>query len=273
MSNTRAMLGAAACLALAAPGSAQDRMVGVNWLGTLYEIDLATGGTTSLGSLGVGRLNSLAMRPDGTLWSARAGDTDTGEPSRLYMIDPINVTATLVAEMAPSVDVRGLTWTDDGDLTAILDLPASNMAQLARIDPVTGAVTPLTTFDSAFRVQSLETAPSGELVAWDLDSGMFAVGDDGAGYAQLSPFFAGSQSIQSLAYGPGGMLYGSSASLVTPQAFGQGGLYLIDPVTWLPTFIGEHDAPFEMRGMAYIPSPGAGGFMLGILAVAVRRRR
>lgn len=272
MKRARFASGLFLCVGLCGPAAGQGRMVGVTFLGTLYEIDLSTGGATLLGPLGVDRLNSLAMRSDGTLWTARAGDVETGEPSRLYTIDPVRLTATLVTEMDPGVDVRGLAWSDDGWLTAMADHVDAGLTSMVRIDPVTGQITTLGALDHP-RVQSLECGPDGELYSWDLDSGIFRISDEGAGHTQLSPAFAGSQSIQSLAFGPGGVLYASSGGLVTPQAFGQDGLYVIDPGTWLPTLVGEHGTSLEMRGMAYIPCPGAGVWLLGAGLMGCGRRR
>ena len=271
MRLTRVCVGVLVCLTAGGGAMAEGRMVGVSWLGGLYEIDLATGGTTSLGSLGVSRLNSLAMRSDGTLWTARAGDVDTGEPSRLYTIDPVSVTATLVTEMDPSVDVRGLSWTNDGDLVAMLEIPGTT-AQYARIDPVTGAITNLAGFAGHNRSQSLETTPDGDMVVWDIDSGIYRFADDGSNFTQLSPVFQGSESIQSLSFAADGNLYGSSTEPIAPQA-SRGVLFLIDQETWLPIRVGQHDTPFDMRGMAYIPAPGAGVWLIGAGMIAARRRR
>lgn len=151
------------CLAaLALPAPAQ-KLVGITWTpGLVVGIDLDTGEWQVLGMLGAWATNSLAIAPDGTIWTlGRREASQFGLD--LLRVDPGLPAPTAVAHV-PVGDVRGLAINDAGEMFALSHDGSTSKTTLVRIDPSTGAVTELGATGQP-ALQSLEFGPDGGLYA------------------------------------------------------------------------------------------------------------
>lgn len=100
--------------------------------GSLFRFDPATGAATNVKVAGsCGMIMDLAVHPDGTLYGVN--------PWSLFRINPHTGEATLVVTTAHS-RIMGLAIDDDGHFYVTEILPAT---PLLRLDPVTGATTPV----------------------------------------------------------------------------------------------------------------------------------
>jgi len=101
----------------------------------LYSIDLATGTATVIGPTGVGRIQGVAFRADGTLFG-----TDVVNDT-LVTIDTTTGVATLVGALTVDVNNTGLTFGPDGRLWMSEEFGVGPNYNFYRVDPVTGTAT------------------------------------------------------------------------------------------------------------------------------------
>jgi DNA-binding beta-propeller fold protein YncE len=129
---------AAAALALAAGTAAQDRLIAVDSARAVYEINMATGEKTQIGTVSsnAGTTAGLAYdRATGTMYL-----TSTGNDS-LYTLDLTTFEATLVGPydpLTPAIVMHGLEFDDS---TGTLYAASSHNGGLYTINTTTGAAT------------------------------------------------------------------------------------------------------------------------------------
>lgn len=221
----------------------------------LYQINASTGFPTLLGPIPYNSLNSLAADADGRLYTAQSG---TG---RLLRIDPTGVNTTVVGTNADLNDVRAMAVSPGGDLYAITSPGGSTNPQyLLRLDPLTGST--LSTVSLGTHLyQGMDFSPMGALYAWDFETGLVSI-DIGTGAAtdqnpnEVGPLF------QSITFRPDGALFGAT----------QSALYSVFPAG-TSAQIGSFGPGIDMRGIEYVPEPGAAALVAAALSIAAGRRR
>ncbi len=211
-------------------------ILAVAWTGEFVGVSSTSGLGGLIGPTGFNNLNSLAQNSNGVFYAAQRLGPTSGQ---LLTIDPVTGAGTVVT--AISVDVRGLAFSANDTLFAIVDPGTGLIDELHELNPVTGQSTMLglTGFVS---VQGLDFAPGGTLYAWDIDEGLLTV-DPASGTAiDVNGATDGTVQIQSLLFLPDGTLVGGSLP----------GFYEIDPVTGDISFVG--DTGFDIRGMEINPA-------------------
>jgi hypothetical protein len=234
--------------------------------GVVSRIDALTGSGTVIAPSGFGSLNALAASPAGTFYSVSG--------SRLVAIDPWTGAGSLMTTLAFSsggTDVRALAFSPAGAMFAINDggnisgVPQPDL--LYQIDPLTGQ-TALVGTTGLRGLQGLDFSPTGTLFWWDIGGGP----DSGLGLVRIDPLtglvtdvnpsIGGLASqVQTLAFGPDGLLYGARDAL-----------YTVDRESGALTLIGSGGYE-DVRGLAVVPEPRVPVLLgLGLLALGLRRR-
>lgn len=266
------------------PSGIRAELIGVAWDANdskVYRIDERTGAATLLGNSGASRLNSLALGPDGALYSV-GGGTGTSGGNVLFRIDPVTGGATRVRSLllgGREADVRAMAFAPDGSLIAVNGAPSGSSAaptELFHINLGTGTGTRIGALDEG--IVGLDFAPDGTLYGYNnnrirnLDNtpglGLVRIDPATGAIADVNPGTVG-LNIQSLYFTPGGTLYG-----VGPEStlFGAGDrLWTIDPVTDAARemgFLGD----LHLRGIEQVPEPGGASVVVFLAAtLAVRR--
>jgi hypothetical protein len=251
-------------LLLAIPRIASADLIGVTWGGfdatgsLVVRIDSTTGDAISATPSGAFGLNSLAGDSSGTLYSHTSFD------NRLYTIDPGTGVATPGAALSTLLDIRSLAFSPDGTLYAI-DKPGDidSINGLYTINVATGVVTFIGPTGKP-GLQGLDFSPEGTLYGFDFSSGLATLNTTTGLATTVNPAlgFPGVD-IQSLVFGPDGVLYGGRESL-----------YTIDRTTSLSTFVGTNN--YDIRGLesAAVPEPASLWLVVsGAAALWMRRRR
>lgn len=213
----------------AAPGD----IIGVAWGGSSFALDSETGTGVLLGPSGVASMNAMSRSPDGTLYATKVG------PQQLLTIDPDTGVATVVANLNPAIDVRGLGFHPNGTLYAVVD--ESTPDALHTIDPNTGATARIGATGTT-TIQGLAVSQDGTIYAWDLSSslsrGLMTL-DPNTGVATDVNPNVGGRDMQALDFGPDGTLFG-----------GRDQLYTIDVNTGEFTLVGSGGYA-DVRGFAF----------------------
>jgi hypothetical protein len=221
----------------------------------VYRLDECNGIGTMLGPSGFPGLNSLAKDPGGRLFSV-VDNITAGLGSDLVTIDLLTGRATKVATLnlgAVAPDVRGLAFSTQGVLFAINNSSSgvgANPDDLFTIDVTTGVGSRVGR-TGLVGIQGLDFSPDGTLYGWDAGSG----DGIGAGLVRIDTLTglatdvngstSGSGHIQTLAFSPGGTLYGAGDAL-----------YRIDVTTGKATLIGGGGYT-DLRGLAVLPEAPA----------------
>lgn len=289
--NTRFYLLAAATLvvSLQFSGSARASLIGSDFSGNLYDVNLSTGAATNARATGITNLMGIAFGPNGVLYGL---GTSSFQNVSLYTINPTTGAAALVgtsANVANFNDSYG-----EGDLGfnpatgALYGIEYSRfqnggtpdvIQQLFTINPATGATSNFVnlpffnnsgvvdydgiTFDSTGEVYLLDTAsidPNGHLETGTIGSSLTDV--------ELSAML-GNEAGMSL--NPGnGTLY------VADGGTGGGHLYTLNATTGNLSLVGSLGLTNGLDGLAFTPSPEPGTVALfgtGIVCVLAFRQR
>jgi hypothetical protein len=251
------------CL-ISAQQPASGDLIGVGFLGEVVRINEMDGSVTIVNDTAVPRLNSLARDSQGHLYA-----TGGLLSNQILRIDPVTGMV-LSSTTLSSSRFGGLAFSPTGELftTHIIDVPGPGQnAQLATINPQSGAVTFLGQPLNLGGIGGLTFGPTGVLYAWNTGLnndgfGLITLAIDGSGYSDVNPLVGTSSAeIQSLEFAPDGTLYGARDRLFT-----------IDPLTGASSSVGaDHD--WDIRGLAYVPEPHSS--LLAFLAIGgfLRRRR
>lgn len=218
---------------LPAAASAQFA-VGITWPGDVVLVDLASGVSFNLGTSGLGSANAMASQDDLIYVTGRLPSQTN---SVLATIDP-TITASATNFVATDqVDVRALSFDDQGVLFAIANGLFGPNDGLVRIDTATGASTLVgnTTYSG---IQGLEYH-QGTLYGWECSAGLVRVDRVTGAATDVNAINDGTCNVQTLFSDGGGTLY----------AFGDA-LWTLDPVTSVLTAFGV-DGLGDVRGGAY----------------------
>ncbi len=226
--------------------------------GELFEIDPVSGAGVRLGSTGLDRMVGLTMSPTGQLLAART--------SNLCQLDPATG-AVLGSRDTLLQHIGGLAFSAEGVLYACgLNGHTPDRAGVWTVDLTNGKITPVTPMGPPM-LTDIAFSPDGVLYGWDVAAGggvgrgLVTINTLTGQIADVNPAVDGTtEDVQALEFSWDGRLYGGRHSLAE-----------IDTLTGELTTIGPIGA--DLRGLTFIPEPGA----LGLLAVAalrlLRRRR
>ncbi|MFN0133613.1 MAG: GC-type dockerin domain-anchored protein [Phycisphaerales bacterium] len=232
-------------LAVAASASlclAQGRLIAVDSSRALYQIDIATGVKTAIGTVSVNASTTAGLAYNPTTQTIYL--TSTGNDS-LYTLDLATGTATLVGAYGdPAVIMHGLEWDDS---TGTLYGCSSHNNGLYTISTATGAATLIGT--SGLTSFSNLGHDSIANVMYSTNSGAdsFYRMDRATGATTLIGALTGPTNPNGLAFNKDdGRLY-----LVCNNT---DSLYTIDTASGLATLIGAH-GPSNLLGLVYLPAP------------------
>lgn len=255
--------------ALVVTGAARGELIGVGWDLTdspVYRIDERTGSATLIGRSGVGRLNSLAAAPDGSLYSVGGGATENDPPDLLVRIEPdtgLAVPVRTLSMAGRTTNVRALAFAPDGTLYAVNATTAVRF-ELFRVDLATGAG--IRVGEMIEGVQGIDFAPDGTLYGFNVyqsffpfDIGLVRIDPATGATTDVNPATRGAN-IQSIVFAADGTLYAA-----------RNDLWRIDPATDTRVLVG-HLGELELRGIEVVPEP-AGCMAVAAAAVAFLRRR
>lgn len=202
---------------------AQGNILAVSWTGTSTLIDSSTGSGAALGSTGSSSLNSLAYHPSTGLFYTASGGT-------LYTVSPTSGAATNTGVALTVSDVRGLAITPAGICYAIVNATPD---MLYSVNLANGAATLVGSTGSG-SLQALAADATGALFGWAVNPSVAGTGtlmsvSTTTGVA--TTIGQAPASIQALAFGPNGVLWGANTTLYTIStttggvtAVGAGGL-------------------------------------------------
>ena len=264
----------ASVILLAIPVTGHGALVGIGFGGSVYSINETTGAGTLLGSSGFGATNSMARDSAGTLYSATN--------SSLITINPVTGAGTLASTLsgfgAEGLSIRGLAFSSTNVLYAVNnggspgDIDTNDL--LYTINASTGAMTLIGTMAFA-GVQSLAFSSGSTLYGFDAGGGgLITIDPLTAAATDVNPAIGGSgNDIQTIAFSPGGTLYG-----------GRDNLFTIDLTTGASTLVGGGSGGtfVDVRGMEFlaaaapvpVPEPGTLALLgIGIVGLGFCRRK
>jgi len=233
-----------------------NAIIGVTWAGDVVRIDSVTGSGSAIAPTGYFGLNSLTRDSSGALLTI-GWDGALSEPVFLA-INPQTGQAT-----------KGAITRENYSLATS---PAGVLYGTSRIDPLDIDSIGLFTFDEpsgnasvvgalGARITGLEFSPTGILYGWDVFFGLFTVNPTTGAATDVNAAVNAGVEIQSLAFSPDGVLYGARDAL-----------YTIDLVTGVPMLVGSGGYA-DVRGIAFVPEPGALLLLGSALAALWARRR
>lgn len=251
----------AGVLVAAAPASG-GVLIGVSSGHALYEVDTQTGATTRIGTV-----SSNVHIPAGLAYD-RVSDTvylssSSGIDNSLYTLDVATGVATLVGRFGPNqFTMHGLEFDDStGTLYG-----GSTFGDLCRIDPITGAATPLGPFGGPGFLQ-LGYDPSSDTLYGDFGGILHIVNRQNGVRTPIGPL-AGPPWLSAIAYNrDDGLMY--ALSNIADE------LYTMNLATGAVSRVGSTGPGENLLGLVYIPAPGT----LVVVGVGVatarsgRRRR
>ena len=248
-----------------------------------WDIDApGTGFVRDVGS-GATLFGDMTRLSDGRIVAYRT--TYGGFTPALYEINPETGNASLLLQSATGAgEVVAMATMPDGNLFA-----RDNTLGFIRINPATLAWSPvnITGPYSAANMYSggMATSPTGQIYAWcdgfatpqaGVFSKLFRI-DPVAGTAQALGGFDGlstSAGMNGMAFTPDGRLFG-----FTEINGGQGGelrpnsVYELNLQTGLATLVAQRDELRDVRGVVFLPEPGAAAAILIGVGTLARRRK
>ena len=252
--------------------------------GRVLRWDIDAAGTDYDRSAGTNLFGDMTRLSDGHIVAYRT--TYGGHTPALYEIDPeTGAAGVLVQSAAGAGEVIALATMPDGNLFA-----RDNARGFIRIDPATLAWTPVPIVGpySADNMHTggMATSPAGDIYAWCTGfagpgAGVFAKLfriDPVAGTAHAIGGYEGLSSsghVNAMAFTPDGRLFG-----FTDVNAGPGGpldvnsVYEFDLQTGMPTFVAQRGELANVRGVVFLPEPGAmaAAILIGVGALGRRGR-
>jgi hypothetical protein len=259
------LVAAAGFLSIAACNSASAALIGNDYSGNLYDVNLTTGAATNARATGISNLAGIAFGPDGTLY----GMATQFNSESLYRIDPTTGASALIGS-SPVLN----SFTDafgEGDLRfnpatgtlfgiGYLSVPASTpVPEGFTLDPTTGAASNfvhLPCFNNSCVVDysALAAETSGHFYLLDTASidpfGHLIVA--GSNPVSVTSNVSLSRSLGDLA----GMDFDplSGTLYVADGGTGGGNLYTLNPNTGTLTLIGGLGLNNGLAGLAFSPA-------------------
>ena len=250
---------AAACTAALLSGftgAANAGLVGITegfTSSTLWDINTTTGATTNPRTVNTTpdrAVTTIAVGPSGKLWGVSQGSpSDVPSSGKLYLIDPVTGSPTLIANLSQTINVEGDIATDPttGFLYSI-----DGQGMLNKINTSNGVCTTMGTVPGNLDLSAMSFDAAGNLFIWDsFGPTMYKINKANAaviGSVSLSPYPGGQ--IGGLAFDPGSGKAYLSADLGAASKFSQ-----VDPITGAVTPISSLVATGGIWGLAFTPDP------------------
>jgi hypothetical protein len=219
---------------------------------TLWDINTTTGAATNprtVNTLPDRAVTTIAVAPAGKLWGVSQGSpSDVPSSGKLYLIDPVSGSPTLIANLSQSINVEGDIATDPttGFLYSI-----DGQGLLNKINTSNGVCTTMGTVPGNLDLSAMAFDAAGNLFIWDsFGPTMYEINKANAtviGSVTLSPYPGGQ--IGGLAFDAGGKAY-LSADLAAQAKFSQ-----VDPITGAVTPIGSLTPTGGIWGLAFLEDP------------------
>lgn len=215
------------------------QVVALGWDGEIEIVFESTGDGLLVDNAPYDRINAMARDDNGRLI---ASTTDDSGPPRLIRIDEHTLEVSVVP--APTLnDIRGLAfYPGQPDLLLAIDsFGAGTTNRLYALDLAAGTKTLIGQTDIT-GITALTFAPSGVLYAWSAGHGLIVIDPFTASTTDVDGTLDGSSAIQTLFFGPGGVLYGAKKEL-----------YVVDVGTGAITPVGGGGLQ-DIRGAEYVPN-------------------
>ncbi len=231
MKLTHALVLVFAVLVVAAPQATSQTLIGVDWPGYVYYIDIETGAARRVAHSGWPNLNSLESDREGNVY------TQGGTPGS-YLLR-LNVVRGLAEPIRGEFPLRGLALAPEGRFYSISGSFSRllNLRYFERSDSTSTIIGRV-----PHRGQALEISRDGQLYGWSREFGGLSRIDPETGASEMVSPGARAPDIQGLAFHPDGTLYGAGTSL-----------YRIDVETGETERIGG--SGIHIRGIAFLPLP------------------
>lgn len=256
---------------------AQAALIGVQWDGSVADIDPTTGIISPIGSTGFDRLNSAASNSNGTIYTISDGDAE-GVNGTLLTVNPVDGAGSIVTTLADGSlnGARGIAFNGQDVLYAVYDTGPFNQTgeeALYTIDMNTGALNlvGLTGGD----LQGLAFAPDGRLFGWGLNFGLVTLDVSSGAATPVGDDDFTTLFIQALEFSSDGTLYGIDNQLTSDGTVAP--LYTINPRSGSTSLIGVGSG--DVRGLAFaspIPVPAAawlfGSGLIVLIGIARRKK-
>jgi hypothetical protein len=260
-----------AVVGLAGPawgGGPGERYYAVSWAdGRMYEINPATLVGSQIASFGDASQSANAMTLDG-LGRLLVMSAKNGRADQIATFDPATNQYLPLRLQTDLINVRGLAMSPAGELLAV------NHLGMYSIDRTTGLSTLVAPTPGP--TQGLGYGPDGALYATGSDGldAFLKRYTPGVGWTYVGNPAPGTFSfiLQTLFTGPDQTLMAARATGLTSNT-----LYRLDHLTG--QVLSEHAmsltgiSPIDIRGMEFVPTPGALGALVGGVLIVARRRR
>jgi streptogramin lyase len=210
----------------------------------LIRIDLDTGRTEVVGSLGIPGSIPLASAPDGTLYTVTDSYSSTSSNAQLATVDPETGKATPIGgPWGKPVGTTALGVAPDGTIYA----GGLVENKLYRVDPVTGVPTDIGQFGGGKDIQDFAFHPtSGEMYAVG-SATLFKLDPTTAELSEVAPITNTNPYIEGIEFGADGTLYATSNG---PRSW----FYRLDPRTGIGEKIADLPVA-SVRGAAMVMDP------------------
>jgi len=218
---------------------------------TLWDINTTTGVPSNPRTVNTSpdrAITTIAVAPSGKLWGVSQGSpSDVPSSGKLYLIDPVSGSPTLIANLSQTINVEGDIATDP---TTGLLYSIDGQGMLNKINTSNGVCTTMGTVPGNLDLSAMAFDNTGNLFIWDsFGPTMYKINKTNAAVISsvtLSPYPGGQ--IGGLAFDPGNGIAYMSADLGAAAKFSQ-----VDPVGGAVTPIGSLTATGGIWGLAFIP--------------------
>ena len=220
---------------------------------TLWDINTTTGAATNPRTVNTSpdrAVTTIAVAPSGKLWGVSQGSpSDVPSSGKLYLIDPVTGSPTLIANLSQTINVEGDIASDP---TSGLLYSIDGQGTLNKINTSNGVCTTMGTVPGNLDLSAMAFDAAGNLFIWDsFGPTMYKINKANAavlGSVTLSPYPGGQ--IGGLAFDPGSGKAYLSADLGASAQFSQ-----VDPVGGGVTPISSLVTTGGIWGLAFVEDP------------------